>query len=81
MSRFQYFPIIKTRDSELRCFKNLTQKQWEKILPIYELTKSRKTKLAPDGDISKRMDEINKIQGGRPFILDLTTEKDDNHIS
>lgn len=75
MSRFQYFPIIKTRDSELRCFKNLTQKQWEKILPIYELTKSRKTKLAPDGDISKRMDEINKIQGGRPFILDLTTDE------
>ena len=79
MSQFQYFPIIKTRDSELRCLRNLTQNQWDKILPIYELTKSRKTKLAPDGDIAKRMREIDEIQQGRPFILDLTT--DNNYVN
>lgn len=74
MKKFTYFPIIKTRDSELRCFKKLTENQLDKILPIYELTKSRKTKLSPDGDISKRMNEIKEIQKEKPFILDITTD-------
>lgn len=70
-----YFPIIKTRDSELRCFRNLSVDTFKKTLPIYELTKSRKTKLSPDGDISKRMMEISEIQKGNPFILDVTTDE------
>ncbi|WP_265437181.1 beta family protein, partial [Aeromonas media] len=47
----------------------------DKILPIYELTKSRKCVKAPDGDIFRRMQQIKKIQDGRPFILDLTTDE------
>ncbi|MBP5979338.1 MAG: beta family protein [Halomonas sp.] len=74
MNDFIYFPIIKTRDAELRCFSNLSADSFESILPIYELTKSRKTKKAPDGDIYKRMKQIGEIQDGRPFILDLCTE-------
>lgn len=74
MSDYRYFPLIKTRDSELRCFKAITDQQWKSVLPIYELTKSRKTKIAPDGDIAKRMREIGEIQKERPFILDLTTD-------
>ncbi|WP_299009717.1 hypothetical protein [uncultured Shewanella sp.] len=74
MSDFVYFPIIKTRDAELRCFKNIDSDDFSKILPIYELTKSRKTKVAPDGDIYRRMNQIATIQNGRPFILDLSTD-------
>ncbi|MBW5801341.1 beta family protein [Halomonas elongata] len=75
MSEFLYFPIIKTRDAELRCFGNIGASCFEKMLPIYELTKSRKTKKAPDGDIYRRMKQIGDIQGDRPFILDLSTDE------
>ncbi|MDX1719296.1 MAG: hypothetical protein R3353_03995 [Salegentibacter mishustinae] len=75
MSEFVYFPTIKTRDAELRCFNNLDADAFDKILPIYELTKSRRTKKAPDGDIYRRMKQIEEIQNGRPFILDLSTDE------
>lgn len=75
MSEFIYFPIIKTRDAELRCFENINESDFSKILPIYELTKSRKTLNAPDGDIYRRMKKIADIQKGRPFILDLSTNE------
>mgnify|MGYP001770686679 CR=1 FL=1 len=79
MSNFQYFPLVKTRDSELRCFAKLPDGVKDKVLPIYELTKSRKTKKVPDGDIYRRMETIAEIQGDRPFILDLTM--DDRYIN
>ncbi|MCY9802663.1 beta family protein [Vibrio scophthalmi] len=73
MSDYLYFPIIKTRDAELRCFSHLDDDVRAHILPIYELTKSRKAKKAPDGDIHRRMKQIGEIQKGLPFILDLCT--------
>lgn len=75
MSDYKYFPLIKTRDAELRCFQHLSDSTLDQILPIYELTKSRKTTKAPDGDIHKRMGKIEEIQGGKPFILDLSTHE------
>ena len=68
-----YFPLIKTRDAEFRCFENIAASDFEKLLPIYELTKSRRSKKDPDGAISKNMRRIEQIQKGSPFILDLTT--------
>ncbi|WP_444931657.1 beta family protein [Microbulbifer sp. SSSA002] len=79
MSKIKYFPLIKTRDSEIRCFLNLPTDLKQEILPIYELTKSRKTKKVPDGDIYRRMKSISEIQGDSPFILDLTM--DDRYIN
>ncbi|GIB90932.1 beta family protein [Vibrio cholerae] len=74
MSDYIYYPVIKTRDAELRCFGHLKEEDFCHILPIYELTKSRSTKsTAPDGDIHRRMSQISNIQGGNPFILDLCT--------
>jgi hypothetical protein len=75
MSSHKYFPVIKTRDAELRCFKHLSANILEQLLPIYELTKSRKTTKVPDGDIHRRMKQIEEIQKGRPFILDLSTNE------
>ncbi|EFH5191351.1 beta family protein [Escherichia coli] len=71
MSNFTYFPIMKTRDAELKAMTHLKDDVFDKILPIYELTKSRKTKTTPDGDIHRRMKELKEIQKGRPFILDI----------
>ncbi|WP_290705314.1 hypothetical protein [Amphritea sp.] len=79
MSQYKYFPVIKTRDAELRCFKNISNDLLDDILPTYELTKSRKTTKTPDGDIHRRMKQIGEIQGDKPFILDLCT--DDKYIN
>ncbi|MCL2917041.1 beta family protein [Shewanella litorisediminis] len=73
MKKYFYFPLVKTRDAEMRCMENIESNIFNDMLPIYELTKSRKTLKTPDGDIYKRMERIKSIQEDRPFILDLTT--------
>lgn len=70
-----YFPIIKTRDAEMKAISKLSYNVKDKILPIFELTKSRRTKNVPDGDIHKKMAEIKNSMGERPFILDLSINK------
>lgn len=72
--KYCYFPILRTKDAELRAIENLSKEAHDNILPIYELTKSRKTKKDPIGDIAKRMEQISKIQEKLPFILDVTTD-------
>ncbi|WP_100657753.1 beta family protein [Alteromonas flava] len=74
-----YFPIIKTRDAELRAMEKLSADTKRLICPIYELTKSRKTSKVPDGDIHRRMSQLAEIQGEDEFILDLSTDK--NYIN
>lgn len=79
MMNYLYFPIIKTRDAEIKALSKLDASIFKNILPIFELTKSRKTQKTPDGDIHKKMLEIKKIAGDSPFILDLSTNK--NYIN
>lgn len=74
-SDFIYFPVLKTKDAELRAISSISKSIRDKIIPIYELTKSRITKRDPVGDVSKRLEQINSIQCGMPFILDVTTEE------
>lgn len=71
---YNYFPVLKTKDAELRAVSNLDSDTMDRILPIYELTKSRITKKDPIGNISKRLEDIGRIQATRPFILDVTTD-------
>jgi len=75
MSMPVYFPVLKTRDAELKAISKLDDLTFDSTLPIYELTKSRKAITAPDGDIHKRMKSIKEIQKDRPFILDLSTNE------
>ncbi|KDA93300.1 beta family protein [Pantoea agglomerans] len=75
MSEYCYFPLLKTRDAELKAVSKFNSEDFDNVLPIYELTKSRKTKVAPDGDIHRKMSAIKEIQGGRPFILDVTSNE------
>ncbi len=71
-----YIPILKTTDAELKGYSNLSDSVKDRILPLFELTKSRKTKLEPYGNIEKRMLKLKEVCGDRPFILDLTAHED-----
>lgn len=72
MNGCSYFPIIKTTDSEMTGYANLSSDVKKNILPIFELTRSRPVKAAPSGDIHKRMKQLSEYCEGNPFILDLT---------
>ncbi|RDU63550.1 beta family protein [Helicobacter sp. MIT 14-3879] len=72
---FVYFPILKSRTSELRAYENLSIQSKQEMLPIIELTKSRISKSNPEGSIEKKIEEIKKILDSNLFILDLTTDE------
>lgn len=71
---FYYYPLLKTTDAELKAYSNLDASVAEEIIPIFELTKSRRSKKNPIGKISNRLEQLVELSDGRPFILDLTTE-------
>jgi|SRR5471030_255009 len=75
MSKYCYFPLLKTRDAELKAISRFNNDDFDNVLPIYELTKSRKTNVAPDGDIHRKMTALKEIHGDRPFILDVTSNE------
>jgi hypothetical protein len=74
-SSFVYFPVLKTKDAELRAIASVDLSCRQRMLPIYEITKSRITKKDSLGDIVKRLEQIRTIQGELPFILDVTTDE------
>ena len=71
---FYYFPILKTTESELKAYQFLDNSLKESILPIFELTKSRKTKKNPESKLEKKLEKLYEVVEKRHFILDLTTE-------
>ncbi len=73
-NNFIYFPVLKTKDAELKAIASIDKNTREKTLPIFEITKSRITKKNSLGDIAKRLDQIRMIQNGLPFILDVSTD-------
>jgi hypothetical protein len=68
-----YFPIVKTRDAELRGVCWLADKTKTTATPLFELTRSRKTKKASHGPIEKRLETIAQEYGHTPFGIDLTS--------
>ena len=74
VSNKKYFPTLKTTVAEMRCLKNLSESVKDGITPVFELTKSRKTKNDKDGDVYKRIKEVVEIFGDRSFVLDITNE-------
>ena len=75
LKNVKYFPILKTTDAELKAFSNLDPNIKDNIVPVFELTRSRRSKKNMDRDISKRLVGIKEVVDSRPFILDLTTDK------
>lgn len=74
MSSNKYFPILKTTVSEIRAIRQLNCTEDSNITPIFELTKSRKSKYDEIGSVYKRIDEISEIVNQNKFILDITSE-------
>lgn len=74
MMDFVYFPILKSRVSELKAYEKLSYHDKQNILPIVELTRSRMSKYNQGGSIERKMEEIKKIFNNNLFILDLTTD-------
>lgn len=71
----RYIPIIKMGDAELRGVEKLKDSVKESITPIFELTRSRKTKKLKEGSIFRRLDKLEEVFGAaRSFILDLTSD-------
>lgn len=73
-SSFIYFPVLKTKDAELRAISAIDMSYRQDMLPVYEITKSRITKKDSIGDVLKRLAQIKQIQGELPYILDVTTD-------
>ncbi len=71
-----YVPIIKSTQSELIGIQHLDEETKSGVLPVFELTKSRKTRLVPEGDIYRSLERITEVYPDRPFILDLTGHED-----
>jgi hypothetical protein len=75
-NKINYLPILKTRDAELRGISKVSTEIKSFITPLFELTKSRKTKSFPEGPIKKRLEKIASDYGKTPFSLDLTSFTD-----
>ncbi len=73
---FKYMPVLRTRKAELFAYSNLRDKTKDRILPIFELTRSRRTKNDGQGDIGKNVCQIKKLVGSKWFGLDLTGTKE-----
>ncbi|MBY5619958.1 beta family protein [Rhizobium leguminosarum] len=71
-----YYPNLKTTDSELRAIRHLGSDVKSRITPVFELTRSRKTKSLPEGSLETRAKQLNEVYGANSFILDLSTEQD-----
>jgi len=74
MSDVVYVPIIKTGDAEIRGLENLNDDVKNDITPLFELTRSRKSKNVPRGDIIRRLNRLEEAYGTRQFIIDLTAD-------
>lgn len=75
-SRFiDYHPLLRTRDAELKGYKFLPKSIKQRLVPIFELTRSRTSKNNKIGNIYKQLDKLEEvIDANQPFMLDLTTE-------
>ncbi|ENQ6619329.1 hypothetical protein ACEQHX_000665 [Campylobacter lari] len=72
---YVYFPVMKSRNSELKSYQELSRNIKNKILPIVELTRSRISKNNLNGSVDKKMEELSVIFSDHKFILDVTLEK------
>ncbi len=73
MSKIIYVRIIKAGNAEIRGLGNLSADAKDRITPLFELTKSRKSKNKEQGDIFRRLNRLEQAYGKRQFILDLIT--------
>ena len=69
---FKYMPVLRTRAAEIIAYDHLEDTHKNQILPIFELTRSRRTRSDGQGEIIKNISKIQKMVGDRLYGLDLT---------
>lgn len=74
MANIEYYTILRTLEAELKGYNFLADEVKDGIVPIIELTHSRRSKKNSMGSINRQIDKLVEIIGERKFILDLTTE-------
>lgn len=84
---YYYFPILKTKPSEIRAYKELNEEVKNYILPIIEMTGARSYTYPENhknielagkkrpGDINKKRKTILDMVGNNKFILDITDDE------
>ena len=55
----KYVPIIKTGDAELRALSNIDDAVKNFVMPLFEITRGRKTRNAEEGVIAKKVEFIS----------------------
>lgn len=68
----QYVPIVKSTSAELKGLRELSDNVKDSITPVFELTRSRKTKSHAEGDVNRQLQHVASAFPDRPLILDLT---------
>lgn len=68
-----YYLLFKTGDAEIRALSHCNV--LENIIPLVELTKSRRSTKDKQGNIEKRLKSVAEIFKGMPIILDITTDE------
>lgn len=68
-----YYLLFKTGDAEIRALSHCNV--LDNIIPLVELTKSRRSTKDKQGNIEKRLKSIAEIFKGKPIILDITTDE------
>lgn len=73
LTDFHYSPAIRTRRAELKGLSAVNGLASRKILPLFELTRSRRTKSNPEGSVEISVEELLAIMGSAPFAVDVTS--------
>lgn len=74
MRAISYVPVIKTADAEVRALENLAEAVKDRITPLLEFTRSRKSTKMAEGDIHRRVKRIAETFSDRSCFFDLTTD-------
>lgn len=70
---YSYVPVIRTRDAELKGFREIDPKRLDRLIPVIELTRSRRSKSNPTAAVSFSVEKVREILADRYFIADLTS--------
>jgi len=68
-----YSPAIRTRRAELLGISEVRSPFERGLLPLFELTRSRRSKKNPEGSVEFSVDEVVKLVDANLFVVDMTT--------
>lgn len=74
-STFVYSPVIRTRRAELVGLSEIQDPYSLGLLPLFELTRSRRTKSNPEGAVEASVEAMINVVDDAFFVVDVTTQK------